>query len=84
MNANTTKDIFNNNVKSKNSYMCNTLTKYDMSSNSSNVTLLQISFENFQAQAFDFDKANEFGSGKKAMHSKLHEFLRLIVQFLFS
>ena len=84
MNGNTTKDIFNSNVKSKNSYMCNTLTKYDMSKNSTNVTSLEIGFENFKAQAFDFDKANEFGSGKKAMHSKWHEILRLIVLFLFS
>ena len=64
--------------------MCEALTKYDMLSNSTNVTSLQIGFENFRAQAFDFDKANEFGSGKKAMHSKWHEILRLIVQFLFS
>ena len=63
-------DIIKDNVKNKQSYMCDAETTYSMSSNFSNVTW-SITFKNFRVQAFDFDGGNnpEFGSGKEAMHA---------------
>ena len=89
VNANTTESIFNSNVNSQNSYMCDALTKYTMKSNSTNVTSVKIGFESFRAQAFEFKDANVFGSGKKAMHNRLsnfyfHNYYALSFSFLFS
>ena len=62
-------NIIKDDVKNKQSYMCDAETTYGMSSNFSNVTW-SITFKNFRVQAFDFDGGNnpEFGSGKEAMH----------------